>query len=617
VTPIRNTRLDLIFDDLAALSGRIRDRAAGEEWRFAARASFAFGQDGEVGSPGTFAVARLVDRGAGGADVEVTCGDNRYQLAIWLEPGAGDVLFEVAPLAEPQPLDWLTFPGRLLPVAGSVTQLTMPQWLTNGIIHRPKVSDHWRHEFPVAGAKGVSGRLNMPFWGLDSQSASLLAILETADDASLSLQKIASRPLEVAVTWTASLGSLRYPRRLRLRPLTDQGYVAIAKAYRSFVQAQGRFKSLAQKIEERPIVQRIIGGPYFTLGYLPFSQRKFRQVVKGLREIGYTAGLIGPIDLIQWGSSGWLNDYQPFINAPEYAPIAEEAGFAAFAWCYLEDILTWDPYYDPSWLVREPNGKLVEGWFNRDYEYQLICTKVLADKHRLLKDKMTQFDALHFDTTTAKALSECWEPAHLMSRTEDREARRRRLAEVASWGLLVGSEAGHDWAFDVYDFCSSNPRRGLETGLPFTAHHVPLLGLVYHDSIVSYSWEYDPYNQSYFGGDWGEDKLLYDVMAGNPPTVAPIFGYFPVIRRPWPPVEAKWLTWEDPVTQKLLRDALPVAQLHGRTAHMEMVDHAFLDDDLLVTRTAYQDGTNVRVNAGHETFEDSDGALPARSYQIR
>lgn len=280
-------------------------------------------------------------------------------------------------------------------------------------------------------------------------------------------------------------------------------------------------------------------------------------------------------------------------------------------------MLRWDAYFDPGWVVRSEDGQMIEGWFNRDYEYQLLCSKVLREQHRLLKGEMTRFDALHFDTTTAKALNECWDANHRMSKGEDRANRRDRLAEVASWGMLIGSEAGYDWAFDVYDYCSSNPRRAMETGLPVPADHAPLLGLVYHDSVVSYCWEYDPYNQSYFGVDWSEDKLLYDVMAGNPPTVAPVFGYFPVIRRPAPAIEARWVTWEDPETQRLLRAALPVARLHGRTAHQEMIDHAFLDPERTVTRTVYQDGTHVLVNVGTEPHEAEGGVLlEPRSYHI-
>jgi hypothetical protein len=152
--------------------------------------------------------------------------------------------------------------------------------------------------------------------------------------------------------------------------------------------------------------------------------------------------------------------------------------------------------------------------------------------------------------------------------------------------------------------------------MPVEVAHIPLLGLVYHDSVVSYHWEYDPYNQSYLGGDWSQQKLLYDVMAGNPPTVAPIFGYFPVISRPAPPVSSKWVMWEDPETQRLLREALPVAQLHGRTAHTPMTGHELLTADGLVSRTTYADGTAVLVNRAADAWDDGRDAIAAMDYRV-
>ena len=594
------------------ISGTVLATATGAAWHFdVTRHLRALGVDGDALDCRVIKDSLRTDEGEGLSGV-VQIGDNTYRISIMLDAGASEVVFGLEPISEVHGIGSIVFPGPLLPLAGSVDQVVLPMMLTNGVVHRSAPDDHWTHSFNVASHSG----LNMPFWGLQAGTASALVMLETADDVTLTLEKSVREPLEVATTWTASLGSLRYARRVRLALLDGGGYVAIAKAYRRYVQRQGHFKTLAQKIDERPSVQQVIGGPYFSLGYLPFSERKFRQITRGLRDIGYTNGIIGPIDHIQWDSGEWLNDYQPFIKAPHFGKIAADEGFAAFSWLYMEDILTWDRYYDPEMVVRTQDGGMIEGWFNRDYEYQLICAKVLKEKHAQLRDEIVKFDALHFDTTTSKALNECWHPDHPMSKSEDRESRRARLAEVASWGRLIGSESGYDWAFDVYDFCSSNPRRAMETKLPVPADHVPLLGLVYHESVVSYCWEYDPYNKSYFGVDWSEDKLLYDVMAGNPPTIAPIFGYFPVIRRPAPPVESRWVTWEDPTTQKLLRDALPVAQLHGRTAHVEMTDHTFLDEQRTISRTVYADGTDVVVNTGQSSFEEGGTQVAARSYRI-
>ncbi len=604
-----NGTIQLIVD-AGTLRGSIVDRASGAGWQFAImdhmRATASTGDD----LPCHLVSVAAAAPGAGGITADLKLGDNSYRIGVWLDAHAPDVVFDLQPLEESSRVRDVVFPGPLLPASGVITQFVIPKKGTNGVVHYPARQDHW------VQASGEIG-LMMPFWGLGAAELDVLCILETADDVTIAVEKSIRQDLQVMAVWAASLGTIRYARRLRVKALPTGGYVPMAKAYRAYVKDQGRFKSLAEKIAERPLARQVVGGPYFSLGYLPFSERKFRQVVHGLREIGYTSGIIGPIDHIQWDSGAWLNDYQPFIKAPQFSKIAADAGFAAFAWLYLEDILTWDKYYDPSWVVQTEDGHTIEGWFNRDYEYQLLCSKVLREKHHLMRDAIMPYDALHFDTTTSKRLGECWHPDHTMSRTEDRQNRYLRLADVASWNKLIGSEAGYDWAFDVYDFCSSNPRRGLETGLPVPASHIPLLGLVYHDSVVSYCWEYDPYNGQYFGENWAEDKLLYDVMAGNPPTVAPVFGYFPVIRRPAPPVEARWVTWEDPATQKILRDTLPVAQLHGRTAHCELLDHSFVSDNRQVSRTVYADGTEVLVNFDTEPH-DAGGSLvvAARGYHI-
>jgi hypothetical protein len=256
------------------------------------------------------------------------------------------------------------------------------------------------------------------------------------------------------------------------------------------------------------------------------------------------------------------------------------------------------------------------GWQNRDYRFGRVCDSVLASHGRHLRGRADQFSGLHFDTTTCKELMECWSPDHPMTRSQDRQARHDWLAEVAGWNHVVGSEGGCDWAFDVIDFCSNNPRRGLHTAFPAPAVHVPLQGLVYHDSVVSYGWEYDPYNPSYWGGDWSRAKLLYDVMCGNPPTVSPVLGYFPVISGESIPVTSSWVTWEDPQTQRLLRNARGPARLHETTALEPLTEHRYLDDQGQVSRTVFGDGTEVLVNFGAVDFDDGDCRLGASSYAI-
>lgn len=122
--------------------------------------------------------------------------------------------------------------------------------------------------------------------------------------------------------------------------------------------------------------------------------------------------------------------------------------------------------------------------------------------------------------------------------------------------------------------------------------------------------------QSYWGGDWSRVKLLYDVMCGKPPTVSPLFGYFPVITGGHQPVSSSWVTWEDAETQTLL----PTGTTSGTTARTHrleaMTDHAYLDDEQGVNRTVYTQGTEVLVNATFAPFDDGDVHLKPSSYRI-
>ena len=592
--------------DPDSLRGSIEDPAGANRWTF----------DG-VDAIGQYDGAPRLesyDRLERGCRAQMRIGQLVVAVEITLAADPATVTFSVAPLSDAALSAPLRYPPPLRPTGAPVVELALPIKTTTGIAYYPSADDQVDFTFDVAG--GNTTGLSMPFWSTSTTGGGLLGTLDDPDDVDLTITSSAGTGVDVGIGWRGSLGTLRYPRRVSFTLLEEPGYVTAALAYRRAVIAEGRFRSLADKIEERPVVRQIIGAPYFSTGYLPFSRRKLDQILAGLRDIGYRAGLLGPIDFLQWEAGPWLNDYQPFISSPEFAAPIGEAGFTPFAWFYLEDILDFDPSYDPAMLAVDRDGTVAQGWVNRDFRYARVCDATIAETGRRLKDRASTFAALHFDTTTCKELMECWSPDHPMTRSADRKARRAWLDEVAGWGHLIGSEGGCDWAFDVMDFCSNNPRRDLQTNFPAPARHVPLQGLVYHDSIVSYCWEYDPYNKSYWGGDWSRAKILYDVMCGNPPTVSPVFGYFPVIGAGEGPVASSWVTWEDPETQRLLRAALPAARLHEKTALQPMLSHAYLDDERTVSRTTYADGTEVVVNAGETPFDDGDLSLTGWSYRI-
>ncbi len=324
------------------LAGEITDLGSEARWTFQAGATLRTdgAQVGQVHAEGARITAQVRRR------------ENTYAIGIAVSESRPAITFDLTPVHEVARASALRFPGPLHPVGSMVSEAALPVKLTNGVIHRPAWDESWHTAMTVTGRGGLS----MPFWGLAVGSAGMLCIAETPDDLDVYIDKRPGCTLTIDPVWNPSLGKLRY-RRIWLSLLPGGDHVTIGKAYRAYVRRKGRFKTLVEKIAERPEVAQLIGGPYFFTGYLPFSERKFRQVLTGLREMGYRGGLIGPVDLINSGAGPWLNDYQRFIQEPGFATVARDHGFLAFSWLLLEGILEHDGMPDRSWLAKTEQGE--------------------------------------------------------------------------------------------------------------------------------------------------------------------------------------------------------------------------------------------------------------------
>ena len=100
--------------------------------------------------------------------------------------------------------------------------------------------------------------LCMAWWGVTDGRGGVMAIVETPDDASILAPRQDGR-LCLAPLWDAEKGKFGSARRMRYVFLNDGGYVAMAKRYRNHAQSIGLFKTLEQKRDENPNVDRLIG----------------------------------------------------------------------------------------------------------------------------------------------------------------------------------------------------------------------------------------------------------------------------------------------------------------------------------------------------------------------
>src|SRR5574340_340545 len=83
----------------------------------------------------------------------------------------------------------------------------------------------------------------MRFCGLTSGGSALALIAETPFDACWRFEDDGDRQLSARIEFLPSMGSLVYPRRLRLVPLRESGQVAIAQAFRRYAQRRGLWLS--------------------------------------------------------------------------------------------------------------------------------------------------------------------------------------------------------------------------------------------------------------------------------------------------------------------------------------------------------------------------------------
>jgi len=98
----------------------------------------------------------------------------------------------------------------------------------------------------------------MAFWGVTDGAQGHMAILETADDAAIRINRIDGR-LGVAPEWDGQKGQFGYARRLRYVFFDSGGHVAMAKRYRAYAKQTGIFKSLSEKRWANPNVDLLIG----------------------------------------------------------------------------------------------------------------------------------------------------------------------------------------------------------------------------------------------------------------------------------------------------------------------------------------------------------------------
>lgn len=470
--------------------------------------------------------------------------------------------------------------------------------------------------------KALGGFYSMPWFGAADLASGqgYIGVLDTPDDASFRGKKVrgaARDVLSVQPYFLPQKGTLGNSRRIIYHFSDKGGYVALAKRYRAYAKERGLLKTLVEKRQTRSSIDRLVGS--VNIYCSEFSN------IEELKKLGVERAMVSGFakDRVkQISSMGYLASHYD-IYTDLYAPDSPAA-----KWERCEG------FAFPQDVVKKADGSAHVGWCpftdpktGKKHPSYVICWRCGL---RTLREKMPKrlaesaFTAYFLDCVTATTLYECYDPAHPLTRKEDRETRVRQLDYLTrELGLVAGSEQGRDWAVPVADYFEgvmstaaffANPKEihamPFETLSPdpkFARYEeygmnpcrrVPLFQLVYGDCCeTTWRWGDNSHRMPYL---WWKKDLLAMVHAAMP----------------------TWVLWKQ--QQELFKNNAArfkacydnVCRWRRAVGFSEMTTHERLTPDGLVQRSTFANGASVTVNFADEARQVSGAELPPHAYVV-
>ena len=471
--------------------------------------------------------------------------------------------------------------------------------------------------------KTLGGFMSMPWFGETDLASGqgYICIFATPDDVMYKGRKVRGAERDVLSAqpcFQPQKGTFGYTRRLLYHFADRGGHVALAKRYRAYAKTRGLVKTLEEKRRERPSIDRLVGAVNIYCDHF--------QNVEELRKLGIERAMV----------SGFSKDNVRKINDLGYLSShydiytdLYESGTPPGKWERCEG------FDFPRDVIKKTDGSNQIGWCpftdkktGIKYPSYVICWTCGL---RTLKEKMPKrlaespFSAYFLDCVTATGLYECYDPAHPLTRTTDREARVGQLDYLTrGLGLVAGSEQGRDWAVPVADYFEGVMSTTAFFANPKEIHAMPFETLSSDPSFSRYEeygfnpWRRVPLFQLVYGDccettwRWGDNSHRMPYLWWKKDLLAMVHAAMPT-----------WVLWKP--QQELFKNETArfktcydnVCRWRRAVGYSEMVDHERLTKDGLVQRSTFANGAAVTVIFSDEQRPVKDGvALPPHSYRI-
>ena len=330
-----------------------------------------------------------------------------FETLIWMEDTTEQVYFEWVPLKEEGlQVEKVLWPGQM------AFEEKKDSWYTllthqQGIL----IPNDWEiplSAIPFAGFFETAGGY-MPWFGQVKDRQGYIAICTTPWNAGYYAEHPAGRLYtHVGVYFEPSLGKMDYRRVMRYTFLDDCDYNDLCKEYRSYVNEQGRLRTLEEKAARNPSVNDLIGCAFVHKGiktqvqhnsdfFDPENPEKnnhltpFAQRTKEIRELHEQGVEKLYLHLDGWAQPGYDNQHPDYLPAckeaggwedmKELADTMHECGYMFGIHDQYRDFYKAAPSFDENYACRLPDGSIPEHQRWAGLVHSHICVQ---HRHRIM-----------------------------------------------------------------------------------------------------------------------------------------------------------------------------------------------------------------------------------------
>lgn len=379
----------------------------------------------------------------------------------------------------------------------------------------------------------------MAMYGLTDLDNGLAVVFDTPADATYTLTEFNHPEVGAgytpAITWRSQKGTLGYDRQVRFHFSDNDSFVSLAKYYRDRVIAQGGFKSLKEKLKERPAIDQLVGAPHTWMMSSKYTRSP--ELIDDFKRHGIDQMVIktdthanfpeyresgGDVEVDQENHYAFLDRAEEhgylvgkYMTYSSIRPFEKDDYWQVFHWNHL--MLRDDNFLPYSGIIQK-NEKRQTGWQNRGVR---VCERfgydeLIPEHFAFYEEYFLRHKAYFFDVEGALHLHECYDPDHPMTRSDDIIWRQKRAEYFRSFNpeWVIGTESGHDYLLPHYDWIMGPPT---------------------NTTYTDYKALNKDKNSPYFLGEWNrnqdrEPPILYKTSIADP--LSRQYGLNPAMRIP-------------------------------------------------------------------------------------